>query len=106
MGPATDKHQALTHRLKLYVWFPDALAVRLAKTYSVNIGLKTFLQQYIPEPVLYDDLVYKLKKNIGKPYFSDQFENIIKGYNMDTFIMRQFAYLVVNLKMVYSYGFL
>ena len=43
------------------------------------------------------------KKNVGKPYFSDEFKNIIKhyikvGYNLD--VMRQSAI------MVSSYGFL
>ena len=56
-----------------------------------NICLKTLLQQGIPEPVLYGDLVYKFKRIVGKPNFSDQFKKIIKrykrmGYNMD--IMR------------------
>ena len=38
-----------------------------------NIGLKTLLQQGISEPIFYGDLAYKLKKNTGKPHFSDQF---------------------------------
>ena len=64
-----------------------------------NICLKTFLQQGISEPAFYGDLVYKFKRIVGKPNFSDQFKKIIKGYkrmgyNMD--IMRQSAYLVVN----------
>ena len=55
------------------------------------------------------DLVYKFKRIVGKPSFSDQFKKIIKrykrvGYNMD--IMRQLACLVVNPITVYSYGFL
>ena len=70
-----------------------------------NIGLKTLLQQGMSEPLFYDDLVYKFKRSVGKPYFSDQFKKIIKcyrkvGYNMDT--MRQSACLVVNPITVYS----
>ena len=74
-----------------------------------NIGLKTLLQKGISEPIFYGDLVYKFKRIVGKPNFSDQFKKIVKhyirvGYNLD--IMRQSACLVVNPITVYSYGFL
>ena len=74
-----------------------------------NIGLKTLLQQGISEPIFYGDLVYKFKRIVGKPNFSDQFKKIVKryirvGYNLD--IMRQSACLVVSPITVYSYGFL
>ena len=74
-----------------------------------NIGLKTLLQQGISEPIFYGDLVYKFKRIVGKPNFSDQFKKIVKryirvGYNLD--IIRQSACLVVNPITVYSYGFL
>ena len=39
-----------------------------------NIGLKTLLQQSISEPIFYGDLVYKFKRIVGKPNFSDQFK--------------------------------
>ena len=73
-----------------------------------NIYLKTLLQQGISEPVFYGNLVYRFKRNVGKPNFSDQFLKITKrykrvGYNMD--IMRQSACLVVNPITVDSYGF-
>ena len=53
-----------------------------------NIGLKTLLQQGISEPIFYGDLVYKFKRIVGKPNFSDQFKKIVKryirvGYNFD-----------------------
>ena len=41
------------------------------------------------EPMLYGDLVYKFKRFVGKPNFSDQFKKSIKrykkqvGYNLD-----------------------
>ena len=38
-----------------------------------NIGLKTLLQQGISEPKFYGDLVYKFKRIVGKPNFSDRF---------------------------------
>ena len=74
-----------------------------------NIGLKTLLQQGISEPIFYGDLVYKFKRIVGKPNFSDQFKKIVKryirvGYNLD--IMRQSACLVLNPITVYSFGFL
>ena len=74
-----------------------------------NIGLKTLLQQGISEPIFYGNLVYKFKRIVGKPNFSDQFKKIVKryisvGYNSD--IMRQSACLVLNPITVYSYGFL
>ena len=73
------------------------------------IGLKTLLKQCISEPLFYGDLVYKFKRIVVKPYFSDQFKRIVKryirvGYNLD--IMRQSACLVLNPITVYSYGFL
>ena len=42
-----------------------------------NIGLKTLLQQGISEPIFYGDLVYKFKRIVGKPYFSNQFKKIV-----------------------------
>ena len=69
-----------------------------------NIGLKTLLQQGISEPIFYGDLVYKFKRIVVKPNFSDQFKKIVKryirvGYNL-------IACLVLNPVTVYSYGFL
>ena len=74
-----------------------------------NIWLKTLLQQGISEPIFYGDLVYKFKRIVGKPNFSDQFKRIVKRYirvgnNLD--IMRQCACLVLNPITVYSYAFL
>ena len=61
------------------------------------------------EPIFYGDLVYKFKRIVGKPNFSDQFKKIVKryirvGYDLD--IMRQSACLVLNPITFYSYGFL
>ena len=74
-----------------------------------NTVLKTLLQQGIPEPIFYGDLVYKFKRIVSKPNFSDQFKKIIKryikvGYNLD--VIWQSACLVLNPITVYSYGFL
>ena len=74
-----------------------------------NIGLKTLLQEGISELIFNGDLVYKFKRIIGKPSFSDQFKKIVKryirvGYNLD--IMRQSACLVLNPNTIYIYAFL
>ena len=48
-----------------------------------NIGLITFLQQGISEPIFHGDLVYKFKRIVGKPNFSDQFKDcktLYKGW--------------------------
>ena len=71
--------------------------------------VKILLQQGISEPIFYGDLVYKFKRIVGKPNFSDQFKKIVKRYirvvyNLD--IMRQSACLVLNPVKVFSYGFL
>ena len=73
-----------------------------------NIGFKTLLQQGISEPIFYGDLVYKFKRIVGKPNFSDQFKKIVNrnirvGYDLD--IMPQSACLVLNQITLYSYDF-
>ena len=45
-----------------------------------SIGFKTLLQQGISEPIFYGDLLYKFKRIVGKPNFSDQFKKIVKRY--------------------------
>ena len=42
-----------------------------------NVGLKKRLHQGLSEPEFYGDLVYKLKKIVGRADFSDQFRKII-----------------------------
>ena len=60
---------------------------------------ESLLKQGLSEPEFYGDLVYKLKKIVGRNDFSDQFRKIIIrykriGYNMN--VTRQTACLVVN----------
>ena len=45
---------------------------------AFSIFYHSLLQQGISEPIVYGDLVYKFKRIIGKPNFSDQFKKIIK----------------------------
>ena len=42
-----------------------------------NVGLKSFLHQGLLESEFYGDLVYKFKKIMGRPDFSDQFRKLI-----------------------------
>ena len=84
---------------KFYRWHFDIVS-------KYNVGLKTLL---LPEPEFYGDLVYKLRKIIGKNEFSHHFKKIIVrykkiGYNIN--VMRQTACLVVNPIKVNSFAYL
>ena len=72
-----------------------------------HVSLKTLMQQGICNPEFYGDLVYKFKKLIGNPNFSDLFKRIVNrfkraGYTLDN--MRQTACLVFNPIMVEGYA--
>ena len=65
------------------------------------------MQQGISNPEFCGDLVYKFKKIIGNPNFSDLFKRIVNcfkrvGYTSD--IIRQTACLFFNLIMVEEYA--
>ena len=73
------------------------------------VGLKTLLLQGLSESEFYGDLVYKLRKIIGKNDFSYHFKKIIVrnkkiGYNID--VLQQTACLVVNPIKVNSFAYL
>ena len=72
-----------------------------------HASLKKLMQQGICNPELYGDLVYKFKKIIGNPNFSNLFKRIVNrfkraGYTLD--IMWQTASLVFNPIMVEGYA--
>ena len=72
-----------------------------------HASLKKLMQQGISNPEFYGDLVYKLKKIIGNPNFSNIFKRIVNrlkraGYYLD--IIRQTACLVFNPIMVEGYA--
>ena len=72
---------------------------------KLGVGLLSSSYKTISEPIFYSNLVYKFKRIVGKPNFSDQFKRIVKryirvGYNLN--IMRQSACLVLNPITVYS----
>ena len=79
-------------------------------TLLVSVGDPSMLRYHLFQVKFFSQgLVYKFKRIVGKPNFSDQFKKIVKryirvGYNLD--IMRQSARLVLNPITVYSYGFL
>ena len=41
-----------------------------------KVGIKPFFQQGLSEPEFYGDLVYKLRKNVGRTDFSDRSEKL------------------------------
>ena len=50
-------------------------------------------------PEFYGDLVYRIRKNLGKLFFAEQFRKLSKRYKRigyNPYIMRQTACLVVN----------
>ena len=71
------------------------------------MSVRKILQQGICNPEFYGDLVYRFKKIIGNPNFSNLFKRIVNrfkraGYSLD--IMRQTACLVFNPIMVEGYA--
>ena len=72
-----------------------------------HVSLKKLMQQGICIPEFYGDLVYKFKKIIGNPNFSNLLKRIVNrfkraGYSLD--IMWQTACLVFNPIMVEGYA--
>ena len=65
------------------------------------------MQLGICNPEFYGDLVYKFKKIIGNPYFSDLFKRIVNRFKRSQYtldIIRQTASLVFNPVMVEGYA--
>ena len=72
-----------------------------------HVSLKKLMQQGICNPEFYGDLVYKFKKIIGNPNFSNLLKRVVNrfkraGYSLD--IMRRTACLVFNPIMVEGYA--
>ena len=65
------------------------------------------MQQGISNPEFYGDLVYKFKKIIGNPNFSDLFKRIVNHFKRAGYILdniRQTACLVFNPIMAEGYA--
>ena len=45
-----------------------------------TVGLKSLLQQGLSKPEFYSDLGHKLRKNVSRADFSDQFRKVIMRY--------------------------
>ena len=74
-----------------------------------NISLRKLLQQGILKSEFYGDLVYRIRKIVGKSNFAEQFRKLINRYKRIgyyPYIMRQTACLVVNPVTVDSYALL
>ena len=94
---------------KLHKAFSKFYRRQSALVAKCNISLKTLLQQGISEPEFCGDLVYRLRKIVGKYSFSEQFRKLIDrykriGYSLD--IMRQTAcqviYPIIFMAMLHS----
>ena len=59
-----------------------------------NVGLKTLLREGLSEPEFYGDLVYKLKKLIGRNDFSFQFR--INHYALQTYIYKDITKMLCD----------
>ena len=58
-----------------------------------------FLQQGILEPEFYGDLVYRIRKNVGKSNFSEQLRKLIDRYKRigySPYVKRQTSCLAIN----------
>ena len=69
--------------------------------------LRKLLQQGISEPEFYGDLVYNIRKNVGKSNFSEQYRKLINRYKRtgyNPYVKRQTACLGINPASVDSYA--
>ena len=69
--------------------------------------MNRLLQQGISEPEFYSDLVYRIRKIVGKSNFSEQFRKLINRYKRigcNPYVMWQTACLVINPTAVDSYA--
>ena len=57
--------------------------------------VKLYKLKRIVQQVFYDDLVYKFKRNVGKPSFPDQMIYFIKRYNRMEYYNKSVC-LVIN----------
>ena len=72
-----------------------------------KVSLRKLLQQGILEPKFYGDLVYRIRKIVGKSNFLEQFRKLINRYKRigcNPYVMRQTACLVINPNSVDSYA--
>ena len=108
------RNKALTAKLLKQDYRYHKLLKAFSKVYrrhselveKYHVTLRKLLQQGISEPEFYGDLVYRVRKNVGKSYFSEQFRKLINRYKRigyKPYVMRQTACLVINPTSVDSY---
>ena len=109
------RNKALTAKLLKQGYRYHKLRKAFSKFYSrhselvekYNVGLGKLLQQGISEPKFYGDLFYRIRENVGKSNFSEQFRKLINRYKRigyNPYVMRQTACLFINPASVDSYA--
>ena len=84
----TCRNKALTAKLfrqayryhKLYLAFSKFYRRQSGLATKCNVSFKKLLQQDISEPDFYDDLVYRIRKVVGKSNVSEQFRKLINRH--------------------------
>ena len=64
-----------------------------------NVSLRKLLQQGISEPEFYGDLVYRIRKIVGKSNFPEQFRKLINRYKRigyNPYVMLQTSCLLIS----------
>ena len=92
-------------KTKMHLLFLHFISI-YTRSEKYNVSLRKLLQQGISELEFYGDLVYRIRKNVGKSNISEQFRNLINcykriGYN--PYVMRQAACLVIKPNSVDNY---
>ena len=71
------------------------------------IDISTLISVVVQGYIVFGDLVYRIRKIVGKSNFSEQFQKLINRYKRtgyNPYIMRQTACLVMNSIMVDDYA--
>ena len=103
----SERNRIITEKLLKQGYRYDKLRKTFSKFYhrnhslisKYNSNLKFLLQQGISHPDFYGDVIYKLRKIIGKPHFTYLFIKRIKRFlkrNYDRKILKRTARLVVD----------
>ena len=105
--PPKQALYAMTQINALYLAFSKFYRRHSELVEKYNVSSRKLLQQGISEPEFYGDLVYKIRKIVGKSNFSEQCRKLInryKGIGYNPNVMRQTACLVINPTSVHSYS--
>ena len=111
----SSRNKALTAKLLKQDYRYDKLRKAFSKFYrrhselveKYNVSLRKLLQQGMSEQEFYGDLVYRIRKLMGKSNFSEQLRKLINRYKRtgyNPYVIRQTACLVINPTSVDSYA--